>query len=214
MQLTSELKLDSRIPAFRGLTDEDLALNAQNGDQRAFRELVDRNYQRCFRLALGIMRNQHDAEDQVQTAFLRALERLDQFRYRAKFSSWLSQIVINQCRMRFREMQRTRSVGNADDCERSETMQLRETAPSPEQDVLDRDLWATVRSEIRLLPIVYREVLVLRYIDHLSLTDMADRLGVTVATVKSRLFRGQIELRRRMVVEPPARANRNRAVSV
>ena len=57
----------------------------------------------------------HDAEDQVQNAFALALEHLNQFRYGAKFSSWLGRIVINQCRMRFREMQRTRSVGIADD---------------------------------------------------------------------------------------------------
>ncbi len=205
IQQTARSTQHTRISAFVHLSDEDLALLAQQGDRQAFLELVDRNYHRCFRLALGIMRNRHDAEDQVQSAFLRALEHLDQFRYRAKFSSWLSQIVINQCRMRFREMQRTRNFEPTEEGERSEMMQLRSTTPCPEQDFLERDLWATVKTEMRMLPTVYREVLVLRYLDQLSLTDMADRLGVTVATVKSRLFRGQIELRRRMVADPGRR---------
>jgi RNA polymerase sigma factor (sigma-70 family) len=62
-------------------------------------------------------------------------------------------------------------------------------------ELVDRN---AVKTEIRHLPTVYREVLVLRYLDHLSLPDLADRLGVTVTTVKSRLFRGQTELQCRM----------------
>ena len=214
MNQLSEITQNRRTPAISRLADEDLVMYAQRGDKPAFLELVDRNYQRCFRLALGMMRNQHDAEDQVQSAFLRALEHLDQFRYRAKFSSWLGQIVINQCRMRFREMQRTRSLGPSEDSHhQGESVQIRDAAPNPEQGLLERDRWAAVKTEIRLLPTVYREVLVLRYMDHLSLTDMADRLGVTVATVKSRLFRGQIELRRRMVGDPHCRMAR-RTMSV
>ena len=201
---TSEMTHACRIPADSHLADEELAMYAQQGDRSAFLELVDRNYKRCFRLACSIMRNQDDAEDQVQNAFARALEHLDQFRYRAKFSSWLCRIVINQCRMRFRETQRTRSVGTAEDCYQHGSVQSRDAAPNPEQALLERDLWDAVKMEIQLLPAVYRKALVLRYVDDLSLQDMADRLGVTVATVKSRLFRGRIELRRRMLTNPVA----------
>lgn len=195
----SEMENNCRIPAHSSLTDEDLAMCAQQGDRRAFLELVERNYQRCFRLALGIMRNQHDAEDQVQSAFLRALQHLDQFRNRAKFSSWLCQIVINECRMRFREMQRTRSLDKADDDTYPERMQIRDAAPNPEQSLVERDLWDAVKREIQRLPWVYRQTLELRYLDDLPLTEMADRLGLTVGAVKSRQFRGELELRRRMV---------------
>ena len=195
----SELEVNCRTPAHRCLSDEDLAMYAQQGDRRAFLELVERNYQRCFRLALGIMRNQHDAEDQVQNAFLRALQHLDQFRNRARFSSWLCQIVINECRMRFREMQRTRSFDDAEDGTYRERAQIRDAAPNPEQSLVERDLWDAVKREIQCLPWAYREALELRYLDNLPLTDMANRLGVTVAAVKSRQFRGELELRRRMV---------------
>ncbi len=197
-QPPSELTLEATT-AFGRIRDEDLAVLAQQGDSRAFRELVDRNYLRCFRLALRIMRNQHDAEDQVQGAFLRALEHLDQFRYKAQFSSWLTRIVINQCRMRFRELQRTRPSGTAEDCYPAGSMRISDGAPNAEQDLLERDLWNSVKAEIQLLPSVYREPIVLRYLDHLSLPDLADRLGLTVPAVKSRLVRGQVELRRRMI---------------
>jgi RNA polymerase sigma-70 factor, ECF subfamily len=197
-----ELTRDCESPVFGRVADEDLAKYAQQGDQRAFVELVDRNYQRCFQLARKIMRNQDDAEDQVQSAFLRAQEHLDQFRYRARFSSWLSKIVINQCHMRFRERLRTRSLGTAEDCCYPGSAQIRDAALDPEQGLLERDLWDAVKTEIRLLPAVYREALVLRYLDQLPLTDLADRLGVTLATVKSRLFRAKIALRRRMLANP------------
>ena len=197
-QPSSELTLGRGTPAFGSIADEDLAMYAQQGDQRALLELVDRNYQRCFRLARKIMRNQHDAEDQVQSAFLRVLEHLDQFRRRARFSSWLNRIVINQCRMRFRDRLHTRSAATAGGCGDS-GLQVVDANPDPEQGLLERDRWDSVKTEIRLLPAIYREALVLRYLDHLSLTDLADRLEVTVATVKSRLFRGKIALRRRML---------------
>lgn len=151
-QPTSEVAHNCRIPVQILLADEDLAMCAQQGDQRAFLEVVDRNYQRCFRLALRIMRNQHDGEDQVQSAFLRALQHLDQFRYRARFSSWLGRIVINQCRMRFREMQRTRSLGTVQDCKYDESVLIRDAAQNPEQGLLERDLWDAVKTEIRRLP--------------------------------------------------------------
>jgi RNA polymerase sigma-70 factor, ECF subfamily len=195
----SEIEENCRAPAHSCLADEDLVIYAQQGDQRAFLELVERNYQRCLRLALGIMRNQHDAEDQVQSAILRALQHLDQFRNRAKFSSWLCQIVINECRMRFRERQRTRSIDDPEYGTFRERAQIRDAAPNPEQSLVERDLWDTVKREIQRLPWVYRETLELRYLDDLPLADLADRLGLTVAAVKSRQFRGELELRRRMV---------------
>ncbi len=211
---SSEMAHHYAAPAFGSVDDEDLVRHAQQGDRGAFLKLVDRNYQRCFNLALRMMRNRQDAEDQVQNAFALALQHLDQFRFGAKFSSWLCRIVINQCRMRFREMQRTHSVGNTDDCCQAVTFEIRDAAPNPEEGLLERDLWGAVKREIQRLPDLYREVLVLRYLDHLSLAELADRLGVTVPTVKSRLFRGQSELRRRMAAHRHHPVGRRRQYTV
>jgi RNA polymerase sigma-70 factor, ECF subfamily len=199
IQQLARVTQDREISVFNRLSDEDLPIRAQQGDQRALLELVDRKYQRWFKLAFIIMRDQHEAEDQVQTAFLRALEHLDQFRYKAQFSSWLARIVINQCRMRFREMQRTRPAGTAEDCYPAGAILISDATPNAEHGLLEKDLWKSVKAEIKLLPPVYREPIILRYLDHLSLPDLADRLGLTIPAVKSRLLRGQAELRRRMM---------------
>jgi len=207
-QSLCQLNEDRGALEFSRLSSEDLAFHAQQGDRCAFLELVDRNYQGCFRLALRILRNHQDAEDQVQNAFLRALQHLDQFRYRAKFSSWLGQIVINQCNMRFRELQRTRNVGTAEDCCHATIGPISDAAPNPEQALLERDRWDAAQAEIQRLPSLYREPLVLRYLSNLSLADVADRLGVSVPTVKSRLFRGQVELRRRLLAHAGSKMKR------
>ena len=81
--------------------------------------------------------------------------------------------------------------------------------PGPEQDLVARDLVNKVRLEITFLPKVYREPLVLRYVDELPIAEVADRLGVTVTALKSRMFRAQAELRRRLLSPArPARTSR------
>ena len=97
-------------------------------------------------------------------------------------------------------MRRTCSFGISEESSQGEWVQIRDDSPSPERNILERDLWEAVKTEMLRLPLVYREAMELRYVAHLSLTDTADRLGVTVATVKSRQFRGGLELRWRMIV--------------
>src|SRR5262249_20720855 len=84
------------------VTDAQLVELTRRGDEAAFGELVQRQRQRCVHLATFVLQNQGDAEDQVQIAFLRAYKYLDQFRSEAEFSTWLTRIVINQCRMQMR----------------------------------------------------------------------------------------------------------------
>ena len=186
--------------------DEDLARRVQAGDEFALRELIERNYPRCLRIAMRIMRNREDAEDQVHSAMLAAIERIHQFRHAAQFSSWLIQILVNECRMRFRERQRWNTFDPGNEGEWAAAAGSRGRISSSEKDLVERDLWTRVRHEMGLLPAVYREVLSMRYVEQLSVSEVADRLGVTVPTVKSRVFRAHSELRQRMRGQVPARA--------
>lgn len=83
--------------------DGELVIAAQAGDRDAFTELVRRHQGTCMKLALSVLREREDAEDEVQNALFKAYEHLGQFQRDAKFSTWLSRIVLNQCLMRLRQ---------------------------------------------------------------------------------------------------------------
>lgn len=183
------------------LSDEDLVLQVQDGDPLALHPLLERNYQRCLRTALKIVGNREEAEDHVHAALLLAMERIHQFRRSAQFSSWLIKIVINRCRMGFRQRQRWGCFDPGDEIGWAIAAGTRGRTPGPEQEFLERDLWRRVRSEMFRLPKVYREPLFLRYVDDLPLAEVAHRLGVTVTALKSRMFRAQTELRHRLAGE-------------
>ncbi len=97
-------------PAFAQVEDDALVSLAQDGDNSAFAELVQRHSNICQRLAVSILRNQEDAEDEVQNAVWKAYQHLAGFNQEAKFSTWLSRIVVNQCLMRLRKDKRARFI--------------------------------------------------------------------------------------------------------
>src|SRR5262245_58720760 len=88
--------------------DHDLVPLAQSGDDAAFTELIHRHRAICYSLAVSILRNAPDAEDEVQNAIWKAYSHLDQFNFESKFSTWLTRIVVNQCLMRLRKQRRAR----------------------------------------------------------------------------------------------------------
>src|SRR5215468_11587775 len=89
-------------------TEEELVAAARNGDDAAFGELTQRYRNSCLKRAMLMIRNRSDAEDEVQNAFWKAFQRLDQFRAEGTFAAWLGRIVENQCLMRIREARNAR----------------------------------------------------------------------------------------------------------
>jgi RNA polymerase sigma-70 factor, ECF subfamily len=186
--------------AFSGIPDEDLVLNAQQGDDRAFAELVERHYTSCLKLALSILRDKSDAEDEVQNACWKAFEHLGQFNREAKFSTWLTRIVVNQCLMRLRQAKRAK-LFYMDDTQLGDevvTLELRDETPTPEEQLGNREIASVLEQEINRIPPLLREVFVLRDVKELSMQEVADRLHISIAAAKSRLLRARLELRSRM----------------
>src|ERR1044072_8043076 len=91
-------------------SEETLVRAAKEGDAEAFGELVQRHRKTCLKRAMMMIRNRSDAEDEVQNAFWKAFQRLDQFRGEGSFAAWLGRIVENQCLMRIRESRNSRFV--------------------------------------------------------------------------------------------------------
>lgn len=169
-------------------------------DQEAFAELVRRNASMSFRLALSVLKDRQEAEDEVQNSFFKAWKRLSAFQFESRFSAWFRAIVLNQSLMRLRAARRASlcPLENSNDRSSDRPREYPSGDPSPEQSVSQDELLAHLRTETQRLPPLLREVLILRDLEEKSIEEIAAKLGITDAAVKSRLARARPMLRERM----------------
>jgi RNA polymerase sigma-70 factor, ECF subfamily len=169
-----------------------------DGEHNAFYELIRPYERRVYAAAFAILRNEADAEDCAQEAILKAFKHIRQFRAEARFSTWLIQVAVNEARMRRRK-------------EHADLVEPIEKDKSDEGDYTPRDFadWREIpsevleRKEIReklaealgSLGQIYREVFVLRDMEQLSIEETARVLGISTASVKTRLLRARLMLR-------------------
>lgn len=180
--------------------DEDAALveRSRQGDRTAFNELVNRNAQKVFRMARHMTRNDQDAEDVLQEAFLKAFSRLDQFQGDAKFSTWLTRIAVNESLMRLRKGRNSKTVSLDEEFEVGDNAIQREVADDgedPEQTYGRTEMREILEGAIDSLAEGYRTVFVLRDVEGFSTEETAEMLDLSVSAVKSRLLRARLQLR-------------------
>ena len=169
----------------------------RKGDVSAFEGLVRRHQRMVLNVAFRILGNYDDACDITQDAFLAAYRKFDEFRGAARFSTWVTAIVINLSRNRLEQLQRRqhREAWSLDDplpqnsC--ATTSALHSAAPSALQQLEEEELRRAVRHCIEALDAGFREVLVLRDMQEFSYDEVAGALGLREGTVKSRLFRAR-----------------------
>jgi RNA polymerase sigma-70 factor (ECF subfamily) len=191
--------MQNDLTAIGRVEDEVMVGRALAGDNGAFSELIRRHITACTKVAYSIVRNETEAEDEVQNACWKAYVHLGQFQKDAKFSTWLTRIVVNQCLMRLRQVRRARLVSIDEPVEEdARRTELRDVRSTPEQAVSDVQVSAVMTREIRRIPPLLRHVFVLRDVEDLPMEDVADRLGISVAAAKSRLLRARQELKNRM----------------
>jgi RNA polymerase sigma-70 factor (ECF subfamily) len=180
------------------LSEVELVRRVRDGDSDLFYELVRPYERRVYSAAFAILRNSADAEDAAQEAILKAFRHIKQFRAESRFSTWLIQIAVNEARMR-----RRRNHG--------EVMEPIADRPDEAGNYVPRDFadWREIpsetleRKEIRekltealaSLGEIYREVFVLRDMQHLSIEETAEALKISTASVKTRLLRARLMLR-------------------
>jgi RNA polymerase sigma-70 factor (ECF subfamily) len=170
------------------------------GDQNAFGEIIeiykDKVYQICYRM-LG---NRHEAEDMAQEAFIRAYVNIHRFNIELKFSTWLYRIATNLCIDRIRKKKPDYYL----DAEVPGTeglnmySQISSDTRLPEDDVESLELQTLIQTEISKLPDKYRAVIVLKYIEELSLNEISEILELPLGTVKTRIHRGREALRKQL----------------
>lgn len=163
----------------------------------AFRAIIKTHNQRLYRIARGVVRNNAEAEDIVQEAYLRAFANLAAFRGDASLSTWLSRIVINEALGRLRK--RERLVAMPENAEaRIIRFPLNDLNPGddPERTMAQRQILALVERATDSLPDVYRTVFVARVIEGLSIEETAELLDIRPETVKTRLHRARTLVRK------------------
>jgi RNA polymerase sigma-70 factor (ECF subfamily) len=191
--------LNNAAPA-SGTREQDLIARVQRGQHELFYELVRPYERRLYAAALAILRNEADAEDAAQEAVLKAFANIRQFRAEARFSTWLIQITVNEALMR-RRRERTVVMEAIDD--RRKNNDESDYAPRDFADWREIPSEALERKEIRQrladalaqLDQKYREVFVLRDMEQLNIQETAETLGISVASVKTRLLRARLMLR-------------------
>ena len=167
-------------------------------DYQAFEAVMRRHNGRLFRVARVILKNDADAEDALQDAYLDAYRHLDGFRAEAELSTWLTRIVINQSLMRLRRQKRDGTVVpfSQDGGEAAPEVEVRdEKAESPSNAVLRTEMRRILERRIDELPVAYRTVFVMREIEDMTVEETAQCLEIPSSTVRTRLFRARALLR-------------------
>lgn len=184
--------------------DQALIASAQAGNFSAFEALVRKYHGRLYRLVLSMLRDEASAYEVLQEAFLSAFRGLPQFRRDSRPSTWLYRIAVNATLMHLRHESRRPELSFA-----SEPLEFQEAGtawlspPSdwslqPEERLLSQETRETIQEAIAALPEKYRLVLLLRDVEGLSSEEVSNTLGLTVASVKSRLHRARLFVRRHL----------------
>lgn len=179
-------------------TEAELVRLAQERNQDAFAELMQRNASTSFRLAFSILKNRQEAEDEVQTSFLKAWVSLPLFKAESKFSTWFRTIVHNQSLMSLRKSRRATLTSLDEPDEDGRTRELAGPEPGPEVEFSQNQLRGQLNTEVQRLPALLREVLVLRDLRQIPAEEAAAHLGISEPALKSRLNRARSALRDRM----------------
>ena len=189
------------LPSVPPLSDAELVTRLRTGDMSLFEELMRRFNQRLYRVARAITRNNLDAEDVLQQAYINAYLHLDQFEGRSQLSTWLTRIVIAEALGR-----RRRSGVPFESIETHERVmaQIDTATPDPERLAYAQELRALLEAAIDTLPDSYRIVFVCRDLEGMSTTETAAALDLGEEAVKTRLHRARAMLRRDLLARAEA----------
>lgn len=181
--------------------DATLVARARDGDQAAFEEIYRRYDRRIFNTVLQVVRNDEDAADITQEAFVRAFRSLKNLRSDEAFTSWLFRIAINLSRnhLRSRPHFRVESLDQfATSEDEEQELQIPDSTHDPARAIEHREMQAVVRRAVSQLSAPHREVITLHHLEGMRVDDIAKVLNCSVGTVKSRLSRARDELKRRL----------------
>jgi len=176
--------------------DNALILRAQSGDAAAFRQLVERHQRAAFSVAIALVKNEQDAREVVQEAFIRVFRGLAQFQGGSSFFTWLYRIVTNlsidlvrRPTRKETELDESMPLGDA-----PEDAPIARPTADPFDAVARRELRERIEAALADLPDYHRGVIVMREVHGMSYEEMAEAMGVSKGTIMSRLFHARRKL--------------------
>ena len=172
-------------------SDEEIVERIRKGDTEQFEILMRRHNQRLYRAVRSVLRDDEDTEDVLQETYVRAFMHLDQFLGRARFSTWLTRIAVNEALHRRKRRSRFTAI---DEIEQT----LEAPGPGPERGAVDGELRRVLEAAIDQLPEDFRTVFMLRDVEGLSTAETAQTLDIAEETVKTRLHRARRKLQQHL----------------
>jgi len=170
--------------------DQTLVRAAQRGDMAAFEELVARHRDKIYARAYSMMRNEEEAVDLSQEAWVKGWQRLRQFQGESSFGTWMTRIVINLCldQLRKQKRQRTESIEAMDEESGGVERQMPVVTSNPTAGLERAELRQRIDQALGLLSYEHRTVLVLHEFEEMEYKEIARTMGCSIGTVMSRLF--------------------------
>lgn len=186
------------------MTDVDPALlrRLRSRDERAFRELIAAHRDRVFNITYRMLGNRHEAEDVAQEVFISVFKTIDTFREEAKFSTWLYRVTVNHCKNRIKYLARRhdRDRDELDETSRAANNAVDgpPVAKQPDRALASAQMEKLLQEAIASLDDDHRVVVVLRDIEDLTIEEICEITGLPDGTVKSRLHRARLALRKKL----------------
>jgi RNA polymerase sigma-70 factor (ECF subfamily) len=180
------------------LTDAEVVDRVRRGETALFEILMRRHNQRVYRVARAVVKDEAEAEDVMQQAYINAFSHLKQFEDRAQFSTWLTRITLHEALSRRRKMRPQQPLDELDggDRPRDDMERLTSSLPDPERQAYAGELGRILEAAVDALPETYRAVFMLRAIEGLSTSETATGLDLGEEAVKTRLHRARAMVRR------------------
>ena len=185
------------------MTDQNevrLVKRAKQGDMHAFEELILQHEKIVYNVALRMMNHSEDAKDISQEVFLKLWRTLAQYQFDAAFSTWLYRLTQNVCIDFLRKQKRQQHVSLtfSEDEDEGKELSVPDPEPLPEERVIFNEKQEAIRNAMNALPVDFREILELRVVRQLPYEQIAQIMDLPVGTVKSRLARARLQLKKRL----------------
>ena len=183
--------------------ERSLLRRLRDRDEKAFRELIDDHRDRVFNITFRMLGNRHEAEDLAQEVFIKVFKQIDSFRGDSKLSTWLYRVAVNECKNRIKYLARRHDRDRDELDETTQGAGVNGTIGGPMPSSPDRALESAqmeklLQEAIATLEEDQRIVVVLRDVEDLSIEEICDITGLPDGTVKSRLHRARLVLRKRL----------------
>ena len=185
-------------PNLQQLSDEEVVRRVLEGETALFEVIMRRYNQRLYRVSRVVLRDDSEAEDVMQDAYVRAYEHLDQFEGRAAFSTWLTRIALHEALARKRRRKPIQELDAMQEMKGDSMPILKSSKPDPEAETAQAQVRQLLEGAIQSLPEPYRVIVVLREVEEMDVAETAETLGVSESVVKTRLHRAHAMLRREL----------------